>query len=60
VLLKGDRAYSDEFVKAKLREWTGQTGIPFTVVWRPGAVPVLLSGIYGANDLVGALGTGEE
>jgi len=55
MLLRADPS-AQEMAAEKLLEWTGQTGIPFTVVFVPGKAPVLLAGVYSPGDLLDALG----
>jgi thiol:disulfide interchange protein DsbD len=55
ILLKGDHTSRNPFSEQLLKEWSGQTGIPFTVVIREGRKE-LLPGIYGPGDLLKALG----
>jgi len=55
ILIRGDLTRRDDYVSDLLKEWTGQSGIPFTVVFRPGEQPVLLAGIYRPGDLIEAI-----
>ncbi|MFA5863860.1 MAG: cytochrome c biogenesis protein CcdA [Phycisphaerae bacterium] len=55
VLLRADKTEEKLYIDKALKEWTGQTGIPFTVVLKPNGKKILLPGIYSPNDLITAL-----
>jgi len=49
---KADLTRPDPEKQELLLRWTGQTGIPFTVLWLPGKdEPVLLAGVFTAGEL---------
>jgi len=56
ILLRADLTRADRFAGDQLRKWTGQSGIPFTVVFKKSRRPALLPGIYSPADLLKAIG----
>jgi thiol:disulfide interchange protein DsbD len=54
-LLKADLTENNPYADKTLKELTGQSGIPFTIVIKPNGNKTLLQGIYQPNELLNIL-----
>ncbi len=55
IVLKADLTRKNEFALKKLKEWTGQTGVPFTVLFYPNGQKKLFPGKFSPDDLIKAI-----
>ncbi len=53
-LLKGDLTEDNKYASEVLRSFSGQTGIPFTVILKPDGKKVLLPGIFTTEEFLNA------
>jgi thiol:disulfide interchange protein DsbD len=55
VLLKADLTSKNPYAEKMLKQWTGQSGPPFTIVFKADSQRILLPGIYDKQDLIEAV-----
>lgn len=55
VLLRADLTSKNPYAEKMLRQWTGQSGPPFTIIFKANGHRVLLPGIYDKQELIEAV-----
>lgn len=55
VLLRADLTTKNPYAEKMLRQWTGQSGPPFTIVFKAGSERIMLPGIYDKQELIEAV-----
>ncbi len=60
VVLKADLTRENPFLLKKLKEWTGQSGVPFTVLFFPNGKKKLFPGKFAPDELIRAISSFER
>jgi thiol:disulfide interchange protein DsbD len=55
VLLRADLTVRNEYAEKMLKQWTGQSGPPFTIIFKANGQRILLPGIYDKQELIEAV-----